>query len=211
MDNFMDKIAQKLSSQEVIRANSQADAAQLDKLNAQVAEYDACMKEMRKLNLKNVENEQKLQNLVEKSSEQIMKMFEENSIQMAKLAEECIIRIKELETSNEKDAAEAPDKECFGKLEKGLEEIKGAAAEGFTRMEEGFKQADDYVHKENVKVYRNVQAVVIEELEKQSQALMHFGETVSGKSKSIRIMTIITLIVSIINMGLLIVHLMGIF
>lgn len=210
MDNFMDKIAQKLSSQEVIRANAQADAAQLDKLNAQVAEYDACMKEMRKLNLKNVENEQKLQKLVEKSSEQIMKMFEENSIQMARLAEECVIRIKELEISNQKDAAENPDKECFERLEKNLEEIRETASGGFVKMEEAFRQADDYVHKENVKVYRNVQAVVVEELEKQSQALMHFGEAAAGKGKSVRIMAIITLIVSLINMVMLIIHLMGI-
>ena len=42
MDNFMDKIAQKLGAQEAIRANAAADAAQIERLEAQVAEYDAC-------------------------------------------------------------------------------------------------------------------------------------------------------------------------
>ena len=31
MDNFMDKISQKLNSQEIIRANAAADAAALEK------------------------------------------------------------------------------------------------------------------------------------------------------------------------------------
>ena len=65
MDNFMDKIAQKLGAQEAIRANAAADAAQIERLEAQVAEYDACIKEMRRLNLRNAENEQKLKEMAE--------------------------------------------------------------------------------------------------------------------------------------------------
>ena len=37
MDNFMDKIAQKLNSQELIRANAAADAAELENLEKQLA------------------------------------------------------------------------------------------------------------------------------------------------------------------------------
>ena len=40
MDNFMDKLAQKFSAQEVIKANSQAEAAEMKKLQLQVAEYE---------------------------------------------------------------------------------------------------------------------------------------------------------------------------
>lgn len=213
MDNFMGKIAQKLNSQEVIRANAAADAAQIDKLNTQVAEYDACMKEMRRLNLKNVENEQKLQNLVEKNSEQIMKMFEESSTQIQKVAQECIAKINEMEISI---AAEPVKEDSFRtedieKLEKTLEELKDTAVAGFSKMDDAFRQADDYVHKENVKVYRNVQAVVIEELEKQSQVLRSYGEITSGKARGMGIISIITLVVSLINMALLIMHLLGVF
>lgn len=35
MDNFMDKIAQKLSSQEIIKANAQAEAVQMKQLQQQ--------------------------------------------------------------------------------------------------------------------------------------------------------------------------------
>ena len=36
MDGFMDKIAQKLGAQEAIRANAAADAAQIERLEAQI-------------------------------------------------------------------------------------------------------------------------------------------------------------------------------
>ena len=50
MDNFMDKISQKLNSQEIIRANAAADAAALENLEKQLTlfkdqmlRYDDCL------------------------------------------------------------------------------------------------------------------------------------------------------------------------
>lgn len=204
MDNFMDKIAQKLSSQEAIRANSAADAAQMEKLQAQVEEYDACMKEMRKLNLKNIENEQKIKELLGNSIEQLNKLFDENSLRLKMLTEECIAKIQAAKGEEEKKAD----------AEESLMEIKETAAANMAKLEELFKESDDFVHKENVKVYRNVQAVVVEELEKQTKALMD-SETKSvnenkKKDKSALTIGIITLVVSLANMGLLIAHILGV-
>ncbi|WP_342758265.1 hypothetical protein [Kineothrix sedimenti] len=204
MDNFMDKIAQKLSSQEAIRANSAADAAQMEKLQAQVEEYDACMKEMRKLNLKNIENEQKIKELLGNSIEQLNKLFDENSLRLKMLTEECIAKIQAAKGEEEKKAD----------AEESLMEIKETAAANMAKLEELFKESDDFVHKENVKVYRNVQAVVVEELEKQTKALMD-SETKSvnenkKKDKSVLAIGIIILVVSLANMGLLIAHILGV-
>ena len=44
-------------------------------------------------------------------------------------------------------------------------------------MESQLKQSDDLLHKENVKVYRNVQAALIEELGKQTQELREIVES----------------------------------
>ena len=73
MDNFMDKVAQKLNSQEIIRANAAADAAALENLEKQLVlfkeqmdKYDDCLQEMRKLNLKNIESAQGVQALADK-------------------------------------------------------------------------------------------------------------------------------------------------
>ena len=72
MDNFMDKIAQKLNSQEIISANAAADAAEMESLEKQLVlfkdqmeKYDDCLQEMRKLNLKNIESAQGVQNLAD--------------------------------------------------------------------------------------------------------------------------------------------------
>ena len=108
MDNFMDKIAQKLNSQEVIRANSAADAAQIEKLQEQVREYDACMKEMRKLNLKNVENEQKIQELLIKNEECVQKLFDECSMGMQQITQECLTK---MQTVNSKKIGRASCRE----------------------------------------------------------------------------------------------------
>ena len=88
MDGFMDKIAQKLGAQEAIRANAAADAAQIERLEAQVKEYDACIKEMRKLNLRNAENEQKLKEMLENVSKQVKCALEQSSEQIGQLVEQ---------------------------------------------------------------------------------------------------------------------------
>ena len=49
MDMFMDKLAQKLNAQEIIRANTAADTEELNRLKNQVAEYNECLKRLRSL------------------------------------------------------------------------------------------------------------------------------------------------------------------
>ncbi|MCH4192989.1 MAG: hypothetical protein LKF52_11835 [Butyrivibrio sp.] len=48
MDNFMDKLAQKLSAQEMIKANAAAEAAETERLRIQTAQYQTEMEEIRK-------------------------------------------------------------------------------------------------------------------------------------------------------------------
>ena len=45
MDNFLDRLAQKLSSQEVIKANAQAEAAELKRLRTQLGAYEEWLAE----------------------------------------------------------------------------------------------------------------------------------------------------------------------
>ena len=51
------------------------------------------------------------------------------------------------------------------------EENKQALSQLRENLDEKFRQSDDFLHKENVKVYRNVQAAVTEELNKQTEEL----------------------------------------
>ena len=59
-------------------------------------------------------------------------------------------------------------------------------------LEEKFKQSDDFLHRENVKVYRNVQAAVTEELNKQTEELKRSQRENQG-SKAVLPITIVTL------------------
>lgn len=49
MDTFMDKLAQKLTAQEMIKANVAAETEELVQLRKQLAEYDACLEKFRRL------------------------------------------------------------------------------------------------------------------------------------------------------------------
>ena len=71
MDNFVDKLSQKINAQEMIRANAQAEASELQRLQEQVAQYEAILQDMRKLNYKNTELTDKINNLVDESMQKV--------------------------------------------------------------------------------------------------------------------------------------------
>lgn len=130
MDTFIDKLAQKKNAQEMIRANSAAEAAKMAQMQNQLRSYDELMQEIRRVNLKTSENVENVR----------------------KVLAECMEKLEGME-AEKKDA---------GNTEQELAGIKAL-------LEERFSQSEDFVHKENVKVYRNVQAAFTEELAKQAE------------------------------------------
>lgn len=130
MDTFIDKLAQKKNAQEMIRANSAAEAAKMDQMQKQMKAYDELMQEIRRVNIKTAENVDDVRDVLS----------------------QCMEKLTALET----EGGQAED------VEKQLAGIKSL-------LEERFTQSEEFVHRENVKVYRNVQAAFTEELEKQGQ------------------------------------------
>lgn len=175
MDNFMDKLAQKLSAQEMIKANSQAEAAELKRLQVQLEAYDEYMQEMRKLNLKSTE-------LLEQSE---------------KLVKEGLEKVLEL-----------PEKEEDASREELLSELKAVLDENGAKFQEFSDSFEDYVHKENVKVYRNVQAVVVDELKAQTEELTAQIKAAEGKNSGMKGMLIALLALSGVNAVMLVVNLL---
>lgn len=171
MDNFMDKLAQKFNAQEIIKANSQAEAAEMKKLQLQVAEYEKILQEMRKLNYKNSELSEKIDGLVGENANKIQGLQEEETRLLSVLRnltdEQKRIREEELARKEAERTEET----------KRVEEQKQQLVE----LEECFKQSNDFVHKENVKVYRNVQAVIVDELKNQTEALLNENQKLSKK------------------------------
>ena len=187
MDNFMDKLAQRFSAQEVIKANSQAEAAEMKKLQLQVAEYEKILQEMRKLNYKNSELSEKIDGLVGENANKIQGLQEEETKLLATLRnltdEQTRIREEELA---QKEAERADENR---KTEEQKQQL--------TSLEERMKQTDEFVHKENVKVYRNVQAVVVDELKKQTETLLLENQKLGSKLNTVTILSIYAILFSV--------------
>ncbi len=186
MDNFMDKLAQRFSAQEVIKANSQAEAAEMKKLQLQVAEYEKILQEMRKLNYKNSELSEKIDGLVGENANKIQGLQEEETKLLATLRnltdEQTRIREEELAQKE----AERVDENRKAEEQK----------QQLTSLEERMKQSDEFVHKENVKVYRNVQAVVVDELKKQTETLLLENQKLGSKLNTVMILSIFAILFS---------------
>ena len=216
MDNFMEKIAQKLNSQELIRANAAADAAELESLEKQLAifkeqmdKYDDCIQEMRKLNLKNIESAQGVQNLADTANEKLGQTVGE-------VEAESVSRIKQTsevsiaginQALSESLAKIAEIKENSDNLEQITENMSGLQ----TKLEELFRNLEDFLHTDNVKVYRNVQASVVEELEKQTTELKGAVEQTASRNKVLLPFVIITMVISIANVAITVARILNLF
>lgn len=216
MDNFMDKISQKLNSQEIIRANAAADAAALENLEKQLTlfknqmeKYDDCIQEMRKLNLKNIESAQGVQELADKANEKLGHTAGEiEAVSVSKIKETSDLSIAGInQTLNESLAKIAEIKENSDNLEQITENMSGLR----TKLEEQFKSMEDFLHTDNVKVYRNVQAAMIEELGKQTAELKDEQEKFTKSSKVLFPFVVVTMMISIANIAITIARILGLF
>ena len=226
MDNFMDKIAQKLNSQELIRANAAADAAELESLEKQLAifkeqmdKYDDCIQEMRKLNLKNIESAQGVQNLADTANEKLGQTVGE-------VEAESVSRIKQTSEVSIAGINQALS-ESLAKIAEikensdNLEQITDQLIDNFksvnnmsglqTKLEELFRNLEDFLHTDNVKVYRNVQASVVEELEKQTTELKGAVEQTASRNRVLLPFVIITMVISIANVAITVARILNLF
>ena len=216
MDNFMDKVAQKLGAQEMIRANAAAEAAELENMEKQLTvfkeqmeKYDDCLQEMRKLNLKNIESAQGVQSLAEKAGEKLdQAVGEVEAASVSRIKETSDISIAGInQTLSESLAKIAEIKESSDNLEQITEKMSGLQE----KQQELFQNLEDFLHTDNVNVYRNVQAAMIEELEKQTAELKEGQEKAASSSKVLLPFMIVTMIVSVANLVIMIARALNLF
>lgn len=145
---------------EMIRANGAAEAAQTDRLRTEVEDYQQTLDELRELYNSNNELVQKLQFTNRTTTEEIRTMIEDNNRRIAD-------KLEELESWDHK----AFENETRAMITDARDEIIGSIRESADRTEDLLQQSDDQAHRDNVRVYRNVQASMIAELSKQTDAL----------------------------------------
>lgn len=157
----MDKLAQKINAQEMIKANSQAEAEEMQRLQLQVSEYEKILQEMRKLNYRNTELSEKLDLMIGDNAGKIQNMKEEEQRLIAALRDLTDEQTRNREAELERRAEERLERD---RAEEARKQTDISAITDL--LENKFQKSDDFVHKENVKVYRNVQAVVVEEIKR---------------------------------------------
>ncbi len=170
MDSFMDKLAEKFAPTEAIKANSEADARQLEAYKERVSELEKAVSDMRRLSLKCVETNEATGQLVQGAIEKIEEVKGEGG------------------SCSEAD------------LDKILSELENLK----TSINDAFKNAQEETHKENVRVYRNVQAAVVEELKQQSEAIALQHMHIEKKMKGVKPCAIIALVFGGITMAAMI-------
>lgn len=314
MDNFVDKLSQKINAQEMIKANAQAEANEMQRLQEQVAQYEAILQDMRKLNYKNSELTDKINALVDESMQKVQSsrangeggevaanvssdlsdaimiavdealrgmdvgsslkdsvsntlmipvdqmkqssmMVSDSVSEVRQIAEDVRSSVDDVRTSSEelKTSVKASvdnailtmrreNREIADHLEyirttvdnmknpteedeerRAEEEAKRLAEEKEKEeariakemedkkaLEEMFKQSDEFVHKENVKVYRNVQAVVVDEFKNQTDGLTKHNQEIYNKMQFIRAAVIIAIALGVANIILTVLKILGI-
>lgn len=205
----MDTIAQKLSAQDVIEANSNAEASELKKLQLQVSEYERILETLKQIDLSNFDvNNIDITSVMEKFVNEVKAVIstievkqeipQDNTVQRQEYMEmqrgqlQAIERIIEENFAIQRAKAEADERvRAEAELAKYEAELAREEAER-SRMEADDKireesekllamesdseiseEAEDslreYIHTESVKVYRNVQAVVVQGLKDQAK------------------------------------------
>jgi len=197
MDIFIDKLAQKISSSEMIKANSLAEAKEINELKAKIEGYEDLLTDIRRLNLKNME-----------SAEVLNEIIDGNALQTGKFAdliaqnEENIKRLEEMLEENLK----ASEEEDLG------EELSKEEELNRDYVNEIFEKTSDVMHQESVRVYRNVQAAMQLGLEEQTKSLIDSQNQAKTEKKNtfLNVMSVLILIAVLGDIAIKILDVMGI-
>lgn len=196
MDNFMEKLTHKFSATDMIKANSQADAAELDSkkeqlalFEAQMEKVDGALSDIRQLNLKNIESVNDVQNLAKSSSDEIAKTADASIAGINKTVDESLAKIEQI-------------KEASGSVE-AINQNTEIISDKIIKMR---GDLEEYLHADHVKIYRNVQTAVNEELEKKTAEIIAEAK----KNRKVLPIVVITLIISLADLAINILRMLGI-
>ena len=224
MDIFIDKFAQRRNAQEMIKANYMAEAEENERLTAKLSRYDEALQDMRRLSLQNVENAERVKRLLDEGMskiQEVQKSSLDNDLAVEILKKQQGIMENVLESLNAQQVyMEEMLKEIPASVTQCLEQQNTAQQAAMEEimltqkrtMEDLEKASEDFMHKESVKVYRNVQAVLEEELPKQTGEITgKLGEMIGNikVGKGVLVVSILTLLAALANIGVLIAHLWG--
>lgn len=197
MDIFTDKLSQKLTAQEIIKANTAADTEELNRLKNRSAEYSECLVKMRKLVDEGAAKLSGMRAENDETGQALRRDMEELRAQLGQFKEQLDEMEKSLSLQLEAALREPEEKldQLCGQLE----------AQSSVQLSEKFEALEENVHKECVKVYRNVQAVLVEESGRQGDRLTDLKTGVTslkGKLNAILVVSVLAMIFSLASIAL---------
>ena len=104
-------------------------------------------------------------------------------VRLQNYTKEGLLRLDEAQQKNQETAEQ-------------VSQIEQAILEHMDEIKQLLKQSDDFTHKENVKVYRNVQAVVIDENDKQNENSGKSFGYLSVRTNAILVVSLVSLLAS---------------
>ncbi len=217
MDGFIDKFAQRKNAQEMIRANAMAEAEEKERMALRISEYEMAIQEMRQCSLQNIENVEKVRELlaaslhkieeVQKKEEGTSTRSEETFDEIKNILAGLKVQLAEFSKEQRDQLSEIVDKqrelieEQNGRMQELMESQK-------TALEELVRGTEDFNHKEAVKVYRNVQAVIEAELPKQTEEIKNaMGE--KNASRGLAVIGVLTLVGVLANVAIEVLRILG--
>lgn len=247
MDMFMDKLAQKLTAQEIIKANTTAEAEELSRLRAQIDEYDKCLERLQQLLEGSADKlqgtsesggseqlQQLLAERLESVDNHLTERFEEAD---RKLGERLgnVNRIMGERLEGVDKALDERLEDMDAALDQRLENMNASLEQRLVGLDRSleeklsqldFKQSEteeeqrdkflpitETVHKECVKVYRNVQAVILEESGKQAESQGNVSTDVQRVGKKLNRVfgiSLIALLASLLSAAIQILNMLNI-
>lgn len=212
MDNFMDKLTKRFSAGEMIKANGAAEERELKQAREQASENEKLLQEIRRLNLKNVELTEQAGQLIQCGIEQFEE-YDRTADKAKGSFEEYVKEVRELlakiEAGMEKVSAEMAEMKNAGET---MAEVTDESTDDTKeQLLEAIKALEEHVHKENVKVYRNVQAVVMDQSTQRAREMgdrLDALERNAKKNKSLLPLTVLTFLAAA---AALVLQLMGMF
>ncbi len=219
MDTLMDKLAQKLNAQEMIRANGEAEAEQMQYLKAQVGEYQGCLDRLAQVcnELGNLET--RLSDLSLPGNSASEEAVSEIKNQIETLAQSTDSQLKELQNST-KDKLE----ELSNSTGRRLDEITQSTGDQFRNFSESTNQqlkdmqgellekvgTEENLHKEGVRIYKNIQASMVNELEPMEDTIKDSKKQILASIKGVKILAVVAVVLSALTLIIQIIKLLGI-
>ncbi len=241
MDTLMDKLAQKLNAQEMIRANGEAEAEQMQYLKAQVGEYQGCLDRLQQVcsELGNLENrlaefslpgnsaseeavteiknqietlaqstDNQLKELTNSTNSQLRDFSEATNSKLQDLTEATNSQLKNLsESTNSKlqDLSESTNNQFKDFSESTNRQLKDMQGELLEKV-----GSEETLHREGVKIYKNIQASMVNELEPLEDDIKDVKKEILASIKGVKIVALVAVIFSALTLVIQIIKLLGI-